>query len=316
VKLDPDAAEILERIREAGVPPWRSMPPVEGREVYRKRALLFQGAPISVGEVWDTTIPSSGGPLGIRVYRPIGGRPRPIFVYLHGGGWTLGDLDTHDTVCRRISAAADCMVVAVDYRLAPEHPYPAAMDDTVDAIRWVAANGASLGGDPARLALGGDSAGGNLTAGAVIRLRDEGGPHVALQVLIYPATQASFEMLSYYENAEGFFLTTADVVWFWDNYLGGSPAAATDPYACPATAGDLGDLPPAVVITGDFDPVRDDGDIYAIKLRAAGVPVVARRFPGMIHGFVALPIEIPAGRRAIRMIAREARRAWAAGRRA
>jgi len=161
--------------------------------------------------------------------------------------------------------------------------------------------------------MGGDSAGGNLTAGAAIRLRDEGGPSVALQVMIYPATQPSFEMLSYYENAEGYWLLTKDVIWFWENYLGGSEAARTDPYACPGTAADLRDLPPAVVITGDFDPVRDDGDIYALKLRAAGVPVVARRFQGMIHGFVALPAEIPAGRSAIRMIARATRRAWSAG---
>ena len=310
MRLDPDAAAILERIRAAGVPPWHTLAPVEGREVYRRRALLFQEAPIDVGTVWDTTIPSPAGPLGIRVYRPDGGPPRPIFVYLHGGGWTLGDLDTHDTVCRRIARAADCMVVAVDYRLSPEFPYPAAMDDTIAAVRWLAANGAELGGDPTRLALGGDSAGGNLTAGAVIRLRDEGGPRVALQVLIYPATQPTFEMLSYYENAVGFFLTTADVVWFWGNYLGGDTAAETDPYACPGSASDLRNLPPAVVITGDFDPVRDDGDIYAAKLRAAAVPVEARRFPGMIHGFVALPVEIPAGKRAIQMIARAARRAW------
>jgi len=310
MRLDPDAAAILERVREAGVPPWRSLPPVEGRQVYRERALLFQAEPIAVGTVWETAIPSRAGPLRIRVYRPDDGPPRPIFIYLHGGGWTLGDLDTHDTVCRRIAVAADCMVVAVDYRLAPEQPYPAAMDDTIDAVCWVAEHGAELGGDPGRLALGGDSAGGNLTAGAAIRLRDEGGPRVALQVLIYPATQATFEMLAYYENADGYFLTTADVVWFWRNYLGHDQAAAADPYAAPGVAADLRDLPPAVVITADFDPIRDDGDIYALKLRAAGVPVVAKRFRGMIHGFVALPLEIQAGRRAIRLIAGAARRAW------
>jgi acetyl esterase len=288
------------------------MPPAEGREVYRRRAQLFKEAPLEIGDVWDTTIPSDAGALGIRVYRPVGGSPRPIFLYLHGGGWTLGDLDSHDAVCRRISKASDCLVVSLDYRLAPENPYPAAMDDTIAAVRWLADHGAELGGDPTRLAMGGDSAGGNLTAGAVIRLRDEGGPRVALQVLIYPATQASFEMLSYYENAEGYWLLTKDVIWFWTNYLGGSAAARQDPYACPGTASDLCGLPPAVVITGDFDPVRDDGDIYALKLRAAGVPVVARRFPGMIHGFVALPAEIPSGRSAIAMIARATRRAWSA----
>ncbi len=254
MRLHPDAAAILERVREAGVPPWASMSPVEAREVYRRRARLFQEAPLAVGDVSDTTIPSDAGPLGIRVYRPVGGRPRPIFLYLHGGGWTLGDLDSHDAVCRRISVAADCLVVSLDYRLAPEHPYPAAMDDTIAAITWLAAHGADLGGDPTRLAIGGDSAGGNLTAGAVIRLRDEGGPRVALQVLIYAATQPSFEMLSFYENAEGYWLLTSDLIWFWENYLGGSETARNDAYACPGTATDLRDLPPAVVITADFDP--------------------------------------------------------------
>ncbi len=175
----------------------------------------------------------------------------------------------------------------------------------------MAEHGAELGGDPTRLALGGDSAGGNLTAGAVIRLRDEGGPRVALQVLIYPATQASFEMLSFYENAVGYFLTTADVVWFWRNYLGRRPGDRGRPVCLSrgsrptcATCRRRSSSPATSI------PVRDDGDIYAHKLRAAGVPVVARRFRGMIHGFVALPVEIPAGRRAIAMIAKATRRAW------
>ncbi len=312
MKLDPDAAAILKRIREAGIPPWRSMPPEEGRETYRRRTRLLAGDPIPVDAVWDTTIPSAAGPIPIRVYRPDGGRPRPIFIYVHGGGWTLGDLDTFDLMARRLAVGLDCLVVSVAYRLAPEHPYPAAMDDVIAATRWLAEHGAELGGDPTRLGMGGDSAGGNITAGAVIRLRDEGGPQVKIQVLIYPATVPSFEMLSFYENAEGYFLYTGDVVWFWENYLGGSAAARSDPYACPGVAKDLSGLPPAVVITADFDPLRDDGDIYAIKLRAAGVPVVARRFRGMTHGFVAIPIELAAGRRAIRMIARATRRAWSA----
>jgi len=282
---------------------------VDGREVYRRRAALFEGERLHVGTVSDRVIPGPAGDLPVRVYRP-DGAPRPVFVYLHGGGWTLGDLDTHDTMCRRLSLAADCMVVSVAYRLGPEDPYPAPMDDVVAAVRWVADHAAEVGGDPTRLALGGDSAGGNLTAGAVIRLRDEGGPQVALQALIYPATLPQFEMLSFYENAEGYFLTTADVVWFWNNYLGPDPSTRTDPYACPGIAPDLAGLPPAVIITADFDPLRDDGDTYAIKLRNAGVPVAARRFPGMIHGFVALPVEIPSGRQALRLVAREARRAW------
>jgi acetyl esterase len=309
VKLHPDAAAVLAKVRAAGVPQWHTLDPMTGRDVYRKRAAMFEGVKPDCGDVEDVTIPGPAGDLALRVYCPPG-PSRPIFIYLHGGGWTLGDLDSHDTVCRRISIAADCQVVSVDYRLGPEDPYPAPMDDAVAAIRWIAEHGAELGGDPTRLALGGDSAGANMTAGAVLRLRDEGGPRVALQALIYGAFQPQFEMLSFHENAEGYFLTTKDVQWFWDNYLGPDPAARTDPYACPGTAVDLSDLPPAVVITGDFDPLRDDGDIYAIRLREAGVPVVAKRFPGMIHGFVALPVEIPSGRQAIALIAREARKAW------
>ena len=311
--LDPDAAAILERVREAGVPPWHTLPPVEGRRVYRERALLLADPPIPVGSVWDDVIPTPAGPLGTRAYRPAGGGPHPILLYLHGGGWVLGDLDTHDAVCRRLSLAADCLVVSLDYRLAPEHPYPAAMDDVVAAMRWLAAHGSDLGGDPTRLAIGGDSAGGTLAAGAVLRLRDEGGPPVALQALVYPATEPRFELPSFHENAEGYLLTTADVAWFWDQYLGGDEAATTDPYACPGVGTDLTRLPAAVVITAEFDPLRDDGDGYAERLRAAGVPVTARCFPGMIHGFVALPIEIPAGREAIDLIASAAREAWATG---
>lgn len=314
MRLHPDAADVLARVREAGIPPWHTLSAVEGRGIYRSRAALFQGERLDVGHVTDRVIPGPVGDIPIRVYRPPG-VPRPVFIYLHGGGWTLGDLDTHDMVCRRLSLAADCLVVSVAYRLGPEDPYPAPMDDVVAVVRWVAEHGAELGGDPTRLALGGDSAGGNLTAGAVIRLRDEGGPRVALQVLIYPASQPQFEMLSFYENAQGYLLTTADMAWFWDNYLGPGPAYRADPYACPGTATDLGDLPRALVITADFDPLRDDGETYAIKMRNAGVPVVARRFSGMIHGFVALPVEITSGRRALRLIAHETRKAWARPRR-
>ncbi|MCY7419347.1 MAG: alpha/beta hydrolase [Chloroflexi bacterium] len=307
--LDPDAAAILQRVREAGVPPWRSLPPVEGRVVYRNRALLFDGPKLPAGEVWDAAIPSADGDIPIRVYRPEG-PPRPIFIYLHGGGWTLGDVDTHDAVCRRISVASDCMVVSVAYRLAPEHRYQAQLDDVDAAGGWLAAQGDDLGGDPTRLAMGGDSAGGNLTAGASIRLRDAGGPRLALQVLIYPATAPWFETLSYHQNAEGYWLTRKDVIWFWDNFLGPGDGAQ-DPYACPGIVEDLRDLPPAVVITAGFDPLRDEGEVYAIRLRRAGVRVAAKRFPGMIHGFVALPTAIPAGDRAIAIIATATRRAWA-----
>jgi acetyl esterase len=310
MRLDPDAAAILERIREAGIPPWRSLDPVVGREVYRKRARLFAADPQPAGDVWDTTIPAAHGTIPVRVYRPQHGPRRPIFIYLHGGGWTLGDLDTHDAICRRIASAADCMLVSVDYRLAPEHRYQDQLDDVATSVRWLAEHGGELGGDPTRLALGGDSAGGNQTAGMCLRLRDEGGPRIDLQVLIYPSTAPYFDTLSYHVNGEGYWLTRADCIWFWDNYLGPDPAARCDPYAAPGTATDLRGLPPALIITAGFDPLRDEGEVFGLKLRAAGVPVQVRRFPGMIHGFVGVPTPIPAGVRAVSMIADATRRAW------
>jgi len=255
------------------------------------------------------SIPSGARGIGIRVYRPDGHRPRPVFVYLHGGGWTFGDLDMRDDTCSRISRAADCVVVSVAYRLAPEHPYPAALDDVVAAISWVDRHRDEIGATSAQFAVGGDSAGGNLTAAACLRLRQKGGPKVALQVLIYPALQAFFDTLSYHENGEGYLLTRADTIWFWGNYLGRDDDA-NDPFACPGVAQDLRELPPALIITAGFDPLRDEGEVFGYKLRAAGVPAVVRRFPGMIHNFIAFPIE-PAAERAIGMISAAARRAWA-----
>ena len=310
MRLDPDAAAVLQRVREASIPPWHTMTPKRGREVYDERARLFAGPKQPAGTVWDATIPAPHGELPIRIYRPEAGPPRPIFLYLHGGGWTFGDLDSHDHLCRRIAAAADCMVVSLAYRLAPEHRYQDQLDDVTTAIRWLTAHGDELGGDPTRIAVGGDSAGGNLSAGATLRLRDEGGPKVALQVLIYAATAPYFDTLSCHENGEGYWLTRADLMWFWDNFLGPDPAARHDPYAAPGTAPDLRDAPPTLVITAAFDPLRDEGEVFGYKLRAAGVPVHIRRFTGMIHGFIALPAPIPAGNRAVGMIADATRRAW------
>ena len=310
MKLHPDAAAVLQRVHDAGIPPWRTMTPERGREVYDERARLFAGAKQPAGTVWDTTIPAPHGALPIRVYRPESGPPRPIFLYLHGGGWTFGDLESHDHLCRRIAVAADCMVVSLAYRLAPEHRYQDQLDDVTAAIRWLAAHGDELGGDPKRLGVGGDSAGGNLSAGATLRLRDEGGPRVDFQILIYAATAPYFDTLSCHENAEGYWLTRGDLMWFWDNFLGPDPEARHDPYAAPGTAPDLRDLPPTLVITAAFDPLRDEGEVFGYKLRAAGVPVHVRRFTGMIHGFIALPTPIAAGVRAVDLIAETTRRGW------
>lgn len=308
VQLDQEAIEILEAVKLAGIPEWHTLSPVEGRRVYQERVRLFALEPTPMYEVNDLSIPGPAGPIRIRKYTPSKSEAMPVLIYLHGGGWTLGDLDSHDELCRRLALATDCIVVSVDYRLAPENPHPAGLDDSIAAIKWVAENAASFGGNPQLLAVGGDSAGGQLSAAACLRIRDEGGPRIALQLMIYPALRASFETLSYYENATGKWITRADCIWFWKNYLGST--SNLDPYACPGEATDLQGLPRALIITAGGDPVRDDGEMYGFKLRAAGVHALARRFPGMIHGFMAVPKELEAGREAVLLAARELRSAW------
>lgn len=299
--LDPEAAAILAALAANRIPEWHTLLPEEARRVYRARVDLFAARRTEVGPVEDVTINGPGGPLDLRVYRPTVAGAVPILVYIHGGGWTLGDLDSHDELCRRLCKAAEVVVVAVDYRLAPEHPYPAALEDTLATIAWAREYGAEYGGRPEAIALGGDSAGGNLTAGAALYLRDHGLPNVGLQLLLYAALEASFDKLSFYENAEGKLITTKDTIWFWRNFLG--PNRAGDPYAEPLASHSLSGLPPTLVITAGFDPVRDDGEIYAQKLLAAGNDVILKRYPGTIHGFLGVPSELDAGKDAVRLIA-------------
>ncbi len=299
--LDPEAAAILQTLVENRIPEWHTLLPVEARRVYRARVDLLAGQRTEVGSVQDLTIDGPGGDLRLRVYRPTVEGPLPILVYIHGGGWTLGDLESHDELCRRLCTVAEVLVVAVEYRLAPEHPYPAALEDTLAVVTWAREHGAEFGGRPDAIALGGDSAGGNLTAGAALYLRDHGLPNVGLQVLLYAALEARFDKLSFYENAVGKWLTTKDTIWFWRNFLG--PTRESDPYAEPLAANSLRDLPPALIITAGFDPVRDDGEIYAQRLHAAGNDVVLRRYQGTIHGFLGVPGELESAKDAVRLIA-------------
>jgi acetyl esterase len=237
-----------------------------------------------------------------------------MLVYFHGGGWVIGNLDTHDGVCRQLCNAAHCVVVSVDYRLAPEHPYPAAAEDAYAATRWVAANAAAIGGDPARIALGGDSAGGNLTAVVTLMARDRGGPPLVFQLLVYPATDApTADHPSYRENAEGYFLTRDMMLWFWNHYCGSTPDL-TDAYRYPLRAKDLRRLPPAYVITAEFDPLRDEGEAYAARLREANVPVRLKRYAGMIHGFFGMGALLTQAREATKEAAEALRSAFAARR--
>lgn len=248
------------------------------------------GEALPVAEVVDVSVPGPGGDVPVRIYRPEGDAPAPVLVWYHGGGWVIGDVETSDPTARKLCRRAGVVVVSVDYRLAPEHPFPAAPDDAWAALRWVADHIGEHGGDPARLAVGGDSAGGNLAALVAIRARDEGGPALRHQLLVYPATDLTMGQPSIVENGEGYFLTKATMEWFTDHYLGadrqhGDP---TSPAVSPLAVEDLSGLPPAQVLTAEFDPLRDEGAAYAERLAEAGVAVEHVPGPGLIHGFFAM----------------------------
>ncbi len=245
-----------------------------------------------VGRVRDLSIPGGdvGTELPVRVYEPDADGPAPVVVYFHGGGWVVGNLDTHDATCRTLAAESGSVVVSVDYRLAPEHPFPAPVEDCYAALEWVAENAAVVGGDPGRLAVAGDSAGGNLAAAVALLARDRDGPSLAHQVLVYPVTDFDLTTDSYEENAEGYFLTREDMAWFWDHYLE-RPVDRSNPYAAPLQARDLSNLPPATVVTAGFDPLRDEGVAYADRLDEAGTSVSHHHYEGVIHGFFGMVVE-------------------------
>jgi acetyl esterase len=248
----------------------------------------------------DLIIRGPAGPMPARLYRPpaTGDRPPPILVWLHGGGFVLGDLETADSMARQLCAQAGVLVVSVDYPLAPEHPFPAAPEACYEATRWVADRAADLGGDRARVAVGGDSAGGNLAAVTALLARDRGGPALAFQLLVYPVTDLTGSYPSMRENSQGYLLTEQDMLWFREQYL---PAGADleDPVASPIYTPDLAGLPPALIITAEFDPLRDEGEAYAKLLEHAAVPVTVSRYDGMIHGFFGMTALVEGGRIAV-----------------
>ena len=280
--VHPEAQQLLAALEAAGLPPFEHMTVPQAREA-TKGFIDLQGEPEEIATE-DRTIPGPAGEIPIRVYTPAGQGPKPVIVYFHGGGWVIGELDTVDNPLRRIANRTGAVVVSVDYRLAPEHVYPAAFDDSYAATAWVAEHAAELGGDPERVAVSGDSAGGNLAAAVAIAARDRQGPRLAAQLLIYPVTDFDFTTESYGQNGEGYLLTKGSMQWFWAHYLGAQDLGK-DPYACPARADDLSGLPPAFVATAEFDPLRDEGEAYAANLRIAGVDVTAKRYDGMLHGF-------------------------------
>jgi acetyl esterase len=266
------------------------------REMYAQMSL---GRPVpEVASVTEHSVPGPVGAIPLRVYAPSAGRALPGIVYFHGGGFVIGSLDSHDGTCRALANASGCSVVSVDYRLAPEHRFPAAPEDCYAALRFVAERGAELGIDPRRLALAGDSAGGNLAAVTALLARERRGPDLRFQLLIYPVADHRFDTASYRDNAEGYFLTAAMMRWFWGHYLE-RPEQGDDPLASPLRAKDLAGLPPAQVITAEYDPLRDEGEAYAARLREAGVATELLRYPGQIHGFFSLYDALDDGRAAV-----------------
>jgi len=284
--LHAKSKEFLEQLAAAGMPPLGSLPVPETREAF-KGVAAFGGPPQSLARVEERTIPGPAGEIPLRIYTPEVRGSLPVLVYFHGGGWVIGTFDTHDGVCRHLAKQAQAIVISVDYRLAPEHKFPAAAEDCYAATLWAADNAGSLGADAKRLAVGGDSAGGNLAAVVSLMARDRGKPRIAFQLLIYPVTDHAYDTASYRANAEGYLLTKDAMVWFWNHYLGGK-ADGANPYASPLRAASLAGLPRAMVVTAEFDPLRDEGEAYAQKLRDAGVPVKMKRYDGLIHGFFSM----------------------------
>jgi acetyl esterase len=307
--LHPQLALMRAHRAASGARPLYEMSLAEARAADLASIKADRGTAHPVGEVVPLRIPGDGGDLDARLYRPAGtpDEPLPVVAYFFGGGWVLGNLETSDGICRRLCADTGCLVVSVAYRLAPEHPFPAAPRDCHAAVSWLAAHAAELGGDPARLAVAGDSAGGNLAAAVTLQAR-EAGPALAAQVLVYPNVAYGAETPSMRDNADPYFFNRTSVGWYWGHYLA-DPGDGADPLASPLRAADLSGLPPALVVTAEYDPLRDEGEQYAERLRAAGVPVELARYDGMTHGFFTMTGTLEAAREATARVAEYLRKA-------
>ncbi len=290
--LDPQAQALMQLMIDKGVPPVNTLTPSEARTSYRSRRTFTQPDAPEVFKVEDTEMSVEGVPVRLRVYHPHAAqshKKRPALVYVHGGGWTVGDLDTHDVLCRSLCLQAELVVISVDYRMGPEHKFPAAYHDTVAAFNWTVAHADGLGIDPSRIAIGGDSAGGNLSAAACIGLRDQKGLAVqpAFQLLIYPATLMWPDTASFHANGKGYMLTKESIAYYTENYLKNRDDAK-DWRASPQLANSHADLPPAFILTAGFDPLRDEGLMYADALSKAGVSAQYICFERQIHGFITM----------------------------
>ena len=301
MSLDPQVKEILSEAAALGLPAYQNLSPAEAR-----KQMLDLAPPadplLIVKRVENRNIPGPDSEIPIRFYYPAGDPPFAVLVYFHGGGWVIGDLDTHHGVCHALAKTSGCLVVSVDYRLAPEYCHPAAVEDAYAATNWVAENSDAIQADPDRLAVGGDSAGGHLAAVVALMARDRKGPRIDLQVLIYPITNYDFNTPSYSENKEGYMLTRDLMQWFWNHYIK-DESEAKNPYVSPLQAENLVDLPAALIITAEYDPLRDEGEAYGKRLQEAGVNVALSRYPGMIHAFIRMTTRLDKAREALDEIA-------------
>ncbi|QBD75041.1 alpha/beta hydrolase [Ktedonosporobacter rubrisoli] len=303
--IDPQVQAMLDQMAALGFPPLETLP------VKDVRSLIPTPASGRVlGGIEDRQITGPAGKLWLRLYTPEGKGPFPILVFAHGGGWVYGSIESHDALCRELTHAANCITISVGYRLAPEHPYPAALEDCYAATCWAIEHASSFNGDPARVAVGGDSAGGNLATVVALMARDHNGPPLVYQLLLYPITDHySRSKPSYEENGEGYMVTKKHLIWCWDHYIS-SGEEAKQPYVSPLQAQDLSGLPPALVITAEYDPLRDEGECYAKRLQEAGVPVALKRHNGMIHGFVDMYGVLDSGKQALADLAAGLRAAF------
>ena len=305
--LDPQIKQVMESVAALGLPAANTVSPVEARA----NAKLRPRAPgPEVAKVEDRKIPGPDGDVPVRIYTPEGNGPFPILAWYHGGGWVIGDLDSADGSARNLCVGGKCVVVSVDYRLAPETKFPGPAEDCWSATVWAVENAASINSDPTRLAVGGDSAGGNLAAAMCLMAADRGGPEIALQLLVYPVTDVNFSTVSYDENADGYSLTKAGMEWYWEHYLS-SAEDASNPYAAPLQAKSLAGQPPALVITGEYDPLRDEGEAYAKRLQEAGVEATSTRYDGVIHGFFNMGAVVDKGQQAVDEASAALRKAFA-----
>ena len=310
--LDPQIEYVLGLIEQSPYPELHTVSAEEAREIFEATAPALNVRPEGIFRSEDRWIDGVEGKILIRIYtphEPAPGELLPILVFYHGGGFVIGSLDSYDNLCRAIANRTDCIVVSVDYRLAPEHKFPAAVDDALEAYQWVIDHAGELDGDAGRMAIGGDSAGGNITAVTAIGIRDEGYMAPLLQILIYPVAGGAPETPSHYEFAEGLLLTRASILWFYDQYLD-RPEDATDPRFAPLLADDLSDLPPALVIVAGHDPLRDEGIAYADRLGQAGVEAELVNYEGMVHGFLSLADAVDQGKLAIDRVATALRTAF------